>query len=125
MYIKYILTACFTVIDFITGIVKAIKNKEFCSTVMREGLFHKFGLVIVVVLGTLIDFAQGYMDLGFTIPIATPICIYVSLMEIGSVIENLYAINTKIIPEKIQEFFKKINAIKAAEKENSKDENEK
>ena len=31
----------FIAMDCITGIVKAIKNKNFSSSIMREGLFHK------------------------------------------------------------------------------------
>ncbi len=105
----YIFAGCFILLDLLTGIIKAFKNKEFCSSVMREGLFHKAGLIVVIALASLIDYAQAYIDLGIAISLTVPACVYVSLMEIGSIIENLYLINPSIIPKKVQEFFKKIN----------------
>ena len=38
-----------------------------------------------------------------------PICVYIATMEIGSIIENISAINPQIIPSKLSQFFSKIN----------------
>lgn len=105
----YIITACFIVLDMITGIIKAFKEKNFTSSIMREGLFHKSGSVLCVVLGVGVDYAQRFMDLGVMIPIALPICVYISLMEIGSIIENVCTINPQIMPEKLKEYFQKLS----------------
>ena len=99
----------FIAMDCITGIVKAVKNKNFSSSTMREGLFHKLGSILAIVLGLLADYAQSIIDLGFSVPIAIPICVYIVTMEIGSIIENISAINPQIIPEKLSKFFSKIN----------------
>lgn len=115
----FIVTAVFIVLDFATGLVKAFKNKCFTSTVMREGLFHKAGSVLVVALGALVDFAQGYMDLGVTVPIAIPVCVYICLMETGSIIENVGEINPRIIPAKLQAYFHKL---KTTEKDDVNDD---
>lgn len=104
----YIITGAFILLDFITGIIKAFKNKEFTSSVMREGLFHKAGSIVVIVFGVLVDYAQGFMDLGITIPLASTLCVYISLMEIGSIIENICIINPAIIPTKLQDYFQKL-----------------
>jgi len=45
----YLVTAGFIALDMLTGIVKAFKEKNFTSSVMREGLFHKCGSIITVV----------------------------------------------------------------------------
>lgn len=116
----FIITGIFIVLDFATGLVKAFKNKCFTSTIMREGLFHKAGSVLVVALGALVDFAQGYMDLGFTVPIAIPVCVYICLMETGSIIENVGEINPRIIPSKLQAYFHKLS--KTTEKDDVNDE---
>lgn len=116
----FIITGVFIILDFATGLVKAFKNKCFTSTVMREGLFHKAGSILVIALGALVDFAQDYMDLGFTFPVAIPVCVYICLMETGSIIENVGEINPRIIPSKLQTYFHKLST-KTTEK-NEKDD---
>lgn len=103
-----ILTACFIALDMITGIVKAFKEKNFTSTLMREGLFHKCGSVLTVVFGFLVDYAQGVVDLGFTVPLGVSFCVYIILMECGSIMENIGKINPEILPEKLQAYFSKL-----------------
>lgn len=107
--VAYIITACFIILDLATGLIKSFKEKNYSSTIMRQGLFHKCGSVLCVVFGVLVDYAQGYLDLGISIPIALPICVYICLMEIGSIIENLAKINPQIIPEKLSQFFHKLS----------------
>lgn len=99
----------FIAMDCVTGVLKAFKNKSFSSSIMREGLFHKLGSILAIVLGLLADYAQSIIDLGFSVPIAIPICVYIVTMEIGSIIENISAINPQIISEKLSQFFQKIN----------------
>ena len=105
----YIITACFIVMDMITGIIKAFKEKNFTSSIMREGLFHKCGSVLCVVFGVLVDYTQVYLDLGVTMPVALAICGYVVVMEIGSIIENICAINSEILPDKLKQYFAKLS----------------
>lgn len=105
----YAITAGFILLDMLTGIVKAFKEKAYTSSVMREGLFHKSGSILCIVFGVLIDYAQGYLDLGVNIPVAVTICTYIVLMEIGSIIENVCAINPEIMPDKLKAYFSKLN----------------
>lgn len=105
----YIVTALFIVLDLVTGIVKAFKNKAYTSTTMREGLYHKCGSVLCVVFGILVDYAQKLIDIGINIPVANAICTYIVVMEIGSIIENLCDINPEIIGEKLKQYFSKIS----------------
>lgn len=99
----------FIVLDFITGLIKALKQKTFTSTKMREGLYHKVGFLLTIGFGYLVDFAQGFIDLGITLPIKGIFCIYIILAEIGSIIENLGEINPEIIPHNIATYFKNLN----------------
>lgn len=103
-----ILTIAFIVLDMITGIVKAFKEKNFTSTIMREGLFHKSGELILLVFGFLVDFAQKYIDLGVSLPMTGIICVYICLMEIGSIIENVGKINPSLVPANLQQYFFKL-----------------
>lgn len=108
-YMVYLITAGFIAFDMATGIVKAFKEKSYTSSVMREGLFHKCGSILCVVFGVLVDYAQRFLEIGVSIPVATSICAYIVLMEIGSIIENVCAINPEIAPEKLKAYFTKLS----------------
>lgn len=104
----YLVTGCFILLDLITGLFKAFKNKEYTSSIMREGLYHKAGSVLCVLFGVLVDYAQTIVDLGVSVPITFTICGYIILMEIGSIIENVCAINPEILPDKLKSYFAKL-----------------
>lgn len=104
----YVVCGAFILLDMITGLVKAFKEKNYTSTIMREGLFHKAGSILIIVFGCLVDYAQTFVELGVTIPVATSLCAYIILMEIGSIIENVCIINPDILPDKIKGYFKKL-----------------
>ena len=42
------------------------------------------------------------MDLGINLPVAAAICTYIVLMEIGSAVENIGAINPDLVPAKLR-----------------------
>lgn len=111
----YLVVGCFIVLDFGTGLVKALKQKNYNSSVMREGLYHKCASIIWVVFGSLVDYAQTIIDLGVSIPLASAICTYIVLMECGSIMENLGAINPNLVPQKIRQYFTKLNQNESGE----------
>ena len=83
-----------TVLDVIFGLVNAIASKSFSSAKMRAGIAHKsasmgFLLVGIVVDGTII----GGLDLGFSAPVLTTICVYLCLMEVASLLESFALLN--------------------------------
>ena len=83
-----------TVLDVIFGLVNAIASKSFSSAKMRAGIAHKsasmgFMLVGIVVDGTII----GGLDLGFSAPVLTTICVYLCLMEVASLLETFALLN--------------------------------
>lgn len=84
------------VLDIMTGIIKAWKNNNFQSSVMRAGLSKKFGEIVYILIGILTKFALG-TDLLLYFLIG-----YISLMEISSLFENCDELGVKI-PEKIKE----------------------
>ena len=92
--------------DLITGVVKAFKNKTYKSSLMRQGMYHKIGEILTILLATCIDYTQMYINIGFNVMILTPVCVYIILMEIGSIIENIKSINPDLISDKISQYFK-------------------
>lgn len=86
-----------TVLDVIFGLVNAIASKSFSSAKMRAGIAHKsasmgFLLVGIVVDGTII----GGLDLGFSAPVLTTICVYLCLMEVASLLETFALLNPQL-----------------------------
>lgn len=73
----------FIAIDIISGYVQAVINKNVDSKIMREGLLHKFLLILVILLGYVIQFA---FSLSFVAPTIT---VYICIMELMSILENL------------------------------------
>lgn len=102
-----VIVLLFIALDYITGIVMSVKNSNFNSSVMRDGLFNKFGEIVIVAVGFLIDYGQSFLDMGFSIPVLESICVYIILMEIGSILENVSRINKNLVPEKIREILEK------------------
>lgn len=104
----YLITGGFILLDIVTGLVNAFKSRKYTSSVMREGLFHKCGSILCILFGVLVDYAQGFLDLGVNVPVAISICGYIVLMEVGSIIENVCSINPEIMPDRLKEYFQKL-----------------
>lgn len=102
-----IITLIFICLDVITGLIQAIKNKTFDSTKMRVGLWHKCGFLLAIALGIICEWSIGIIDLGFTVPIQTPVCAFVCLTEIASILENIGEITPELMNNKFMEIFKR------------------
>lgn len=76
-------TLIFMIADIVSGVIQAIINKNLDSQKMREGIFRKMLLILVVILSFIFQYA-------FNIPaISKVVCIYLIIMEIISIMENL------------------------------------
>ena len=73
----------FSLADVITGFIQAVINKDVNSQIMRTGLLHKALITIIVLLSFVGDLA---FSLNF---ISRIVCIYVVIMELTSILENL------------------------------------
>lgn len=82
--------------DILSGLAQAVANKDLCSSKMRSGIWHKTGFVGVVALCFAIDWASGFMDLGFTTALTAPACILIVLTETVSIAENLCELNPEM-----------------------------
>lgn len=80
---QVILPVAFSIADILTGFIQAIINKDVDSQKMRNGLWHKALLLIIILLGFVTSFA-------FNLPfISRSICIFIVIMETVSIAENL------------------------------------
>lgn len=71
-------------IDFITGTIYAWSTKTFQSKKMRTGLSKKVGELAIIVIGEVLSFS-----LGLPKYIMTGISLYIIIMELMSIFENL------------------------------------
>lgn len=82
----FIVPCILMVLDFATGFMNAAVKHEIKSSIMRTGLAKKAGEIVILVIGELIVYAT-------IIPIKSEIMnflsIYISLMELISIMENL------------------------------------
>ena len=94
----YVLIFALIVIDYVLGVIGAVINKTFSSSVMRQGLVHKFTYLVAIVIAEIIVLLSGYLDLGFDFvdSIVVLVCVWISLTEIGSILENIVKINPKL-----------------------------
>lgn len=85
----FIIVTAFIVMDVVTGTAQAAKNKALDSSKMRDGLFHKIGFMMAVVLACLCEYAMSWIDLGFEIPMVGGVCAFICLTELVSILENI------------------------------------
>lgn len=96
----------FIAMDLLTGFAQAVANKTVSSTKMRAGLWHKCGFVLTMLLAALIEWAMQYIDLGFTLPLFVPVCVFIMLTEIVSIFENICELSPELADSKLAKIFK-------------------
>lgn len=92
--------------DIVAGLLGAVVRQDYQSGKMREGLGHKAMIVLVMCLAVIIEGATALIgDLGFTVPLVIPVCCYVIVMEVGSVLETVAKAYPELATSKIFSFF--------------------
>lgn len=85
------------VIDYFTGSARAGKDGEWSSQKAREGLWHKCGSLIAVIVAGLADIVLGLivnnipaivLPWEYTVLICPVVVVWYILTELGSIIEN-------------------------------------
>lgn len=75
--------------DLLTGLLAALRNRQFKSAVMREGLFNKLGELAALGLAILCDMITPYVNIELPVDLVVAVSTYLVLMEIGSILENI------------------------------------
>lgn len=91
-----IVSFCFIGFDIVTGLLKAIYKGKVNSTVLREGLFHKISELLVVLGSGALEYGTAYINLGIDLPLIEAVTVYICLIELASIIENLCELNPKL-----------------------------
>lgn len=89
-------------LDYITGVLSAIYNKELSSKIGLKGIAKKLGYLCGVILACLLDSLTGNTN------IIRMLVIYLFIANDGiSIIENLAEMNVKL-PKKVLEVLKQM-----------------
>lgn len=93
-------------LDYITGLMKAAMQHDISSEKMRLGLWHKSGLILVMLLAEIVERGQAHLDLGYSVPLIVPAAVYISVTEISSILENIGQINPEIADSPLLRLFR-------------------
>ncbi|MDF2871089.1 MAG: holin [Anaerocolumna sp.] len=100
----YALTA-FVALDYITGILLAIRDKKISSEVGYKGIVRKFLIFLIVSMGNIID---NYV-LGTGSTLRTLVIMFYLTNEGISILENAGQLGLPI-PKKLREAIEKLNS---------------
>lgn len=95
------------VLDIASGFIAACSNHCVDSKKMKDGLFHKCGFLLAIVFACLCEYATMYIDLGFTIPVQSTVCVFIIGIEIVSNLENIIKISPELANKKFFAIFNK------------------
>ena len=101
----FVLWALCMGLDYLTGSLAALKNGVWDSEVAHEGIWHKAGMVMVVLAGMIFDIALGQIvkAAGVELPISgllmTPLLLsWYIITELGSIVENAIKMGAEHVP---------------------------
>ena len=102
-----ILALSLILFDIVTGLLKAIKNKNLDSTRLREGLYHKLAECLALVCPGLLYYGAIYAGIEIPFPMIEVVASYICVMEVISAIENLCEVNPDLF-KLFQPYLKKL-----------------
>lgn len=104
-------------LDIISGMIKAIKVGNWSSKALKNGLLSKAGFIILIILANIFKVYQPSLGIELPIDIVVAINVYISILEVSSIIENIAEIAPEIKKTKLLQMF---NITNSDEKENKK-----
>lgn len=96
------------IMDIVCGTVAAMRNKELCSFIAREGMYNKIGEVmflLIAIIANEILAMPPFDGLGISPDIAYLVAAYIAWMELLSILENICKINPELPFAKILMMF--------------------
>ena len=107
-------------LDYITGTVAACKAGQWCSATAREGLWHKGGMITVVVVAAIADWIMAviaqHVPIGIQWPgIILPLVLaWYIITELGSILENAVKMGANVPGWLVQLLKASANLVEAA-----------
>ena len=89
-------------LDYLSGTLAACKQGQWCSAVAREGLWHKGGMILAVLVAGIADVVMlvivQHIPIGMEWPgIIMPLVLaWYIITELGSILENAVKLGAKV-----------------------------
>ena len=92
-------------LDYLTGTFAALYNKSWSSAAARQGLWHKLGSIVGVLVAAMCDLVLRLVgdNFGFELPVLGQSCLITPVVtawyfftELGSIIENAAAMGAPV-----------------------------
>nr|WP_300167141.1 phage holin family protein [uncultured Flavonifractor sp.] len=92
-------------IDYATGSAAALRAGEWSSKSARDGIWHKLGSVVAVIVAAILDVVIGHLlanlpgvelPFAYTVLLCPLVVIWYILTEAGSIIENAGALGAPV-----------------------------
>lgn len=93
------------VIDFLVGLLGALIRCDFSSSVMRVGIGHKAMCALIVLLAAVLQMLAVHVTTLPIFPAVSIVCVYLIIMEVGSVWETIVKTYPELAGTKLEEFF--------------------
>lgn len=93
------------VIDFLVGLLGAFIRGDFSSSIMRVGIGHKAMCSLVVLLAAVLQVLAVHVTTLPIFPAVSIVCVYLIIMEVGSVWETIVKTYPELAGSKLEEFF--------------------
>lgn len=96
------------IMDIVCGTVAAMRNRELCSSIAREGMYNKIGEAMFLLIGIIANEVLAmppFDSLGISPDIAYIVAPYIAWMELVSILENICKINPELPFAKILMMF--------------------
>lgn len=108
MMLVFAIVCAFVLLDVVSGLAAAIKNKELSSSVMHEGLYNKLGEVLLLIVAMFVASTlevYPFTELGIPPEVMYLVALYITLMELVSILENICKLNPSLPIAKILAIF--------------------
>lgn len=93
------------VIDFLVGLLGAFIRGDFSSSIMRVGIGHKSMCALIVLLAAVLQVLAAHVTTLPIFPAVSVVCVYLIIMEVGSVWETIVKTYPGLAGSKLEEFF--------------------
>lgn len=102
--IMLLVWVCLMALDYLSGSLAARSRGEWKSAAARSGIFHKAGMMLVVLVSMAADFIMvlisgnipGEILFSWPVVIFPMVTMWYILTEIGSIIENAMSMGAKV-----------------------------
>lgn len=100
------------VVDYISGSAAAMQSGQWASAQARAGIWHKAGMIVVVIVAALADYVLALvvtnipaLPITYTVMILPVVLVWYILTELGSILEN-----ASVMGAPVPEFLTKLMA---------------